>query len=128
MSSPNIVRGIRMRVQKQLLPSVPSRWRAQLSFGLQAYGLRAFQSASGNARMVVPNAHTGLRKAERMFQNTDLTNRLGEVFDQLGLVKPTSYVNVDHSDMHGLTALVGAVQNPLWASGRDRAEKFSSKN
>jgi len=121
MSSPNIVRGIRMRVQKQLLPSVPSRWRAQLSFGLQAYGLRAFQSASGNARMVVPNAHTGLRKAERMFQNTALT-------DQLGLVKPTSYVNVDHSDMHSLTALVGAVQNPLWASGRDRAEKFSSKN
>jgi hypothetical protein len=110
MSSPSIVRGIRARIQKQLLPSVPSRWRPQLSFGLQAYGLRAFQSASGNARMVVANAHTGLRKAERMFQNTAFTSQLGDVFDQLGLIKPSSYVNVDHSDMHGLTALVGAVQ------------------
>jgi len=110
MSSPNIVKSIRTRIHSQLIPGVPSRWRAQLSFGLQAYGLRAFQSASGNARMVVANAHTGLRKAERMFLNTAFTGQLGEVFDQLGLVKPTSYVNVDHSDMHGLTALVGAVQ------------------
>ena len=110
MSSPSIVRGIRTRIQNQLLPGVPNRWRAQLSFGLQAYGLRAFQSASGNARMVVANAHTGLRKAERMFQNTALTDHLGEVFDQLRLIKPTSFVNIDHSDMHGLTALVGAVQ------------------
>lgn len=110
MSSPNIVLGIRARIQNQLLPSVPKRWHKQFSFGLQAYGLRAFQSASGNARMVVTNAHTGLRKAERLFQNTAFTNRLGEAFDQLGLIKPNSYVNIDHSDMHGLTALVGAVQ------------------
>ncbi|HSX02424.1 MAG TPA: transposase [Candidatus Saccharimonadia bacterium] len=110
MSSLNIVRGIRTCIQNQLLPSVPSRWRAQLLFGLQAYGLRAFQSASGNARMVVANAHTGIRKAERLFKNTAFTGQLGGVFDELGLVKPRSYVNVDHSDMHGLTALVGAVQ------------------
>lgn len=110
MSSPNIVRGIRICIQNQLLPSVPGRWHKQLSFGLQAYGLRAFQSASGNARMVVDNPHTGLRKAERMFQNTAFTDHLGRVLDQLGLVKPTSFVNVDHSDMNGLTALVGAVQ------------------
>ena len=110
MSSPSIVRGIRTRIQNQLLPAVPSRWRPQLTFGLQAYGLRAFQSASGNARMVVANSHTGIRKAERLFQNTAFTGQLGFVFDQLGLVKPNSYVNVDHSDMHGLTALVGAVQ------------------
>jgi hypothetical protein len=32
------------------------------------------------------------------------------VFDQLGLVRPGSYVNIDHSDFHGLTALVGAIQ------------------
>lgn len=31
-------------------------------------------------------------------------------FDQLKLVHPNSYVNVDHSDMNGLTALVGAAQ------------------
>ncbi len=67
MPSNNIVRDIRTCIQNQLLPSVPSRWRHQFSFGLQAYGLRAFQSATGNARMVVSNAHTGVRKSERLF-------------------------------------------------------------
>ena len=110
MPSENIVRGIRRRVQKQLLTSLPSRWRPQLNFGLQAYGLRAFQSATGNARMVGTNPHTAVRKAERLFRNTHLTEELGAVFDSLGLVKPGSYVNVDHSDMNGLTALVGAIQ------------------
>lgn len=51
MSSPNIVRSIRTKIQKQLLPSVPSRWQKQFDFGLQAYGLKAFQIAAGNARM-----------------------------------------------------------------------------
>jgi hypothetical protein len=110
MPSQNIVRGIRTQIQKQLLPSVPSRWRSQLSFGLQAYGLRAFQSATGNARSAVAKASTGIRKSERLFQNSKLADTLGTVFDSMGLVKPSSFVNVDHSDMNGLTALVGAVQ------------------
>ena len=110
MSSNNIVRGVRTHIQKQLLPSVPSRWGKQLSFGLQAYGLRAFTSATGNARMVVPKPRTGIRKAERLFQNHKLADSLGNAFDSLGLVKPSSFINVDHSDINGLTALVGAVQ------------------
>jgi len=110
MPSQNIVRAIRTKIQNQLLPTVPKRWTKQFSFGLQAYGLRAFQSAAGNARMVGTNAHTAVRKAERLFQNGCLTDQLGVVFDSLGLVKPSSFVNVDHSDMNGLTALVGAVQ------------------
>jgi hypothetical protein len=110
MPSPDIVRAIRTKIQNQLLPSVPKRWSKQFSFGLQAYGLRAFQSAAGNARMVGSNSHTAMRKAERLFQNSCLTDCLGSVFDSLGLVKPGSFVNVDHSDMNGLTALVGAVQ------------------
>jgi hypothetical protein len=60
--------------------------------------------------MVGANAHTAIRKAERLFQNSCLTDSLGVAFDSLGLVKPGSFVNVDHSDMNGLTALVGAVQ------------------
>lgn len=106
----NIVRAIRTQVQKQLIPAVPKRWQPQLSFGLQAYGLRAFQSASGNARMVVANKYTAARKVERLFQNTRLTDCLGTVFDSLSLVKPSSFLNVDHSDMNGLTALVAAIQ------------------
>lgn len=113
MPSKNIVRGIRTQVQKQLLPSVPSRWRTQFSFGLQAYGLRAFQSATGNARMTAKKSRTGVRKSERLLRNAKLADTLGAIFDSLGFVKPSSYVNVDHSDMNGLTALVGAVQTKL---------------
>ncbi len=113
MPSPDIVRGLRTRIQKQLLPGVKPCWRSQLSFGLQAYGLHAFQSAASNARMTVANAHTAARKVERLFQNQALANQLGTVFDQLHLVRPSDYVNVDHSDMNGLTALVGAVQTKL---------------
>jgi len=110
MPSSDIVRGIRLRIQNKLLPSTNRYWRSQLEFGLQAYGLRAFQSATGNARMVVSNAETAARKSERLFANNGLADQLGTVFDSLQLVRPSSYVNVDHSDMNGLTALVGAVQ------------------
>lgn len=113
MPSPNIVRAIRTKIQNQLLPSVPKRWTKQLSFGLQAYGLRAFQSTAGNARMTARKPRTGIRKAERLFQNAKLADTLGIVFDSLGLVKPSSFVNVDHSDMNGLMALVGAIQTKL---------------
>jgi hypothetical protein len=110
MPSQNIVRDIRVLVQNQLLPAVTPYWREQLWFGLQAYGLRAFQSAAGNARQVVPNSHTAARKTERLFQNQALIYQLATVFDTLGLVRPSSYVNCDHSDMNGLVAFVGAVQ------------------
>lgn len=113
MSSPNIVRGIRTEIQTKLLPATNRYWRSQLSFGLQAYGLHAFQSASSNARMAVANAHTAARKVERLFHNQALADNLGTIFDSLNLVQPSSYVNVDHSDMNGLTALVGAVQTKI---------------
>jgi hypothetical protein len=110
MSPTDIVRAIQGRTQKQLLPNVPKRWLPQFSFGFQAYGLRAFQSATGNARMVASNPNTAARKSERLLANSKLAEHLATVFDGLGLVKPSSFVNVDHSDMNGLTALVGAVQ------------------
>jgi hypothetical protein len=77
---------------------------------LQACGLHAFQSVAGNARMTVANSHTAMRKSERLFQNAKLAGQLGTVFDTLKLVRPGSFVNVDHSDVNQLTALVGAVQ------------------
>jgi hypothetical protein len=110
MSSPDIVRVIRTDIQSKLLPAANRYWRSQLTFGLQAYGLRSFQSATGNARMVVANPDTAARKSERLFANNGLADQLGTVFDALQLVHPGSYVNVDHSDVNGLTALVGAVQ------------------
>lgn len=110
MSPTAIVAGISQLTQSNLLPQVPKKWLPQFNFGLQAYGLKAFHSATGNARQVVANANTAARKSERLLANTRLADRLGTVFDALHLVKPGSFVNVDHSDMNRLTALVAAVQ------------------
>jgi hypothetical protein len=110
MPSTDIVRDSRTLIQNKLLTSVPKKWQHQLRFGLQAYSLQSFQSATGNARRVVANPNTAARKSERLLANERLATHLGNSFDKLNLVKPTSFVNVDHSDMNGLTALVGAVQ------------------
>ena len=110
MPSTDIVRDSRHLIQTKLLPSVPNKWAAQLAFGLEAFALRPFQSAGSNARSVVANANTAASKTLRLLANEKLASRLGVVFDQLELVRPTSYVNVDHSDFDGLTALVGAIQ------------------
>ncbi len=45
-----------------------------------------------------------------MLGNDKLAEQLGTIFDQLGLVRPASFLNVDHSEFDGLTALVGALQ------------------
>ncbi len=110
MPSTNIVRDIRVLVQNKLVPQVLRRWRRQFAFGTQAFSLRTFQSANGNARMVVGNAATAATKCDRLLANAKLAGHLGVIFDALNLVRPGDYVNVDHSDMHGLTALVGARQ------------------
>jgi hypothetical protein len=110
MSSTDIVQKSRSLIQDKLLTAVPSKWQEQLSFGLEAFALRPFQSAGSNARSVVANTNTAASKVRRLLANDKLAVRLGVVFDQLNLVKPGSYVNIDHSDFDGLTALVGAIQ------------------
>ena len=110
MSSTDIVRDTRTLIQNKIISAVPKKWQKQLQFGLQAYALQAFQSATGNARRVVANPNTAARKSERLLANKRLADHLGTAFDSLSLVRPGNYVNVDHSDMNGLTALVGAVQ------------------
>lgn len=113
MPSTDIVRGVRTVIQSKLLHSVPKKWQPQLRFGLQAYGLQPFQSATSNARRVVANPNTAARKSERLLANEQLAAHLGTVFDELKMVRPTSFVNVDHSDMNGLSALVGAIQTRI---------------
>jgi len=110
MPSDAIVRDMRTLIQNKLVPSVSTKWWPQLSFGLEAFALRPFQSAGSNARSVVANPHTAASKVRRLLANHRLAGELGNVFDQLRLVKPSSYVNIDHSDFDGLTALVGAIQ------------------
>ncbi|MBP7858004.1 hypothetical protein KA016_02980, partial [Candidatus Saccharibacteria bacterium] len=89
-----IVLGTRSLIQNKILSSVPKKWLPQVTFGIQAYSLQAFQSATGNARRVVANANTAARKGERLLANRKLADNLGSIFDNLKLVKPASYVNV----------------------------------
>ena len=110
MSPDPIVRTIRTLTQTRLLPSVASKWTAQITFGLQAYALQFFASATGNARTVVGNPNTASSKARRLLANVRLAEHLGVVFDNLSLVRPSSFVAIDHSDMNGLLALVAAIQ------------------
>lgn len=110
MSSTDIVRDCRTLIQNKLLEVVPTKWWPQVGFGLEAFALRPFQSAGSNARSVVANANTAASKVRRLLGNDRLAAHLGVVFDQLNLVRPGSYVNIDHSDFDGLTALVGAIQ------------------
>jgi len=110
MPSTGIVRDCRSLIQNKLLAAVPAKWWSQFSFGLEAFALRPFQSAGSNARAVVANKSTAASKAYRLLGNEKLASHCGVVFDCLGLVRPGSYVNVDHSDFNGLTALVAAVQ------------------
>jgi hypothetical protein len=51
-----------------------------------------------------------VRKLSGYLQTLLLQTHFGCIIDQLHLVKPSSFVSIDHSDMHGLTALVGALQ------------------
>lgn len=113
MSSSNIVQDTRSLIQNKICTLVPKKWLPQVQFGLKAYSLQTFQSATGNARRVMDNANTAARKSERLLANTKLADHFGTVFDSLKLVRSTSFVNVDHSDMNGLTALVGAVQTRI---------------
>jgi DDE family transposase len=110
MSPQGIVRDTRALIQNKFLPVVPGKWVPLVRFGLAAYSLQTFQSATGNARRVVARPGTAARKSERLLAHARLADQFGSIFDTLGLVKPSGFVNVDHSDMNGLTALVGAVQ------------------
>ena len=109
MPSGSIVRDIRTLIKRSLLPSVPKRWQRQFDFGLKAFSLRSFSSANGNARKVVANPHTASTKTDRLLANLKLARHLGVVFDGLHLVHPSSFVNIDYSDMNGLMALVGVL-------------------
>lgn len=58
MPSQHIVQDIRALIQNKLVPAVTKKWLSQVQFGLQAYGMQTFQSATSNARRVVANPNT----------------------------------------------------------------------
>src|SRR5476651_385562 len=97
-------------VQAHVLPLAPRNWREQVRFGLSALALRPLVSLNSNARTVGGKRNTAEVKMTRLLHNNGLPGALGTMVVSLGFVVPTSFVNVDHSDVNGLVALVCAVQ------------------
>jgi hypothetical protein len=71
MPSKDIVRDIRALIHNKLVPVVPKKWLTQFTFGTQAFSLRPFQSANGNARSVVANPATASTKCDRLLAKSD---------------------------------------------------------
>jgi hypothetical protein len=97
-------------VQAHVLPLVPKGWREQVRFGLSALAFRPLVSLNSNARTVGGKRNTAEVKMTRLLHNNGLPEALSKMVDSLGFVSPTSFVNIDHSDINGLVALVCAVQ------------------
>jgi hypothetical protein len=97
-------------VQTHVLPPAPKGWREQVHFGLSALAFRPLISLNSNARTVGGKRNTAEVKMTRLLHNNGLSGALGNMVVSLGFVAPTSFVNVDHSDVNGLVALVCAVQ------------------
>lgn len=112
-STTSILRATAAIVNNQILPGVPKKWLPQVAFGVSALSLHSLTSCNANARMTTVVRGTAESKMARLLGNTKLPSKLAEVVASLGLVVPTSYVNVDHSDFSGLVALVFAVQTRI---------------
>jgi Transposase DDE domain len=92
------------------MPQITSKWRGQLSFGIQALTLKPFASLASNARQTVGNPDTAGTKMDRLVSNAGLAEALSAAVANLGFIRPSSIVACDHSDFNGLMAFVGAVQ------------------
>ncbi len=90
--------------------SVKPKHQKLVAFGLSAYSLTPYQSASDNARKVTATYSTACRKCERLLANKQIGDELNEALVDLAHITPSSVINVDHTDSDLLTSLVGAVQ------------------
>jgi hypothetical protein len=113
MLSASILVSCKKLVQAHVLPLVPAVWQKQVQFGLSALALRPLVSLNSNARTVGGKRNTAEVKMTRLLHNNGLPEALGKIAVSLGFVTPTSFVNVDHTDVNGLVALVCAVQTKL---------------
>lgn len=113
LSTTSILRASTRIVKEHILPNVPKKWLPQVAFGTDALSLHPLTSCNANARMTGISRSTAETKMTRLLGNANLPQTLARIVASLGLVKPHSFVNVDHSDFSGLVALVFAVQTRI---------------
>jgi hypothetical protein len=95
---------------RKIASNIGSKHRKLVEFGFTAFTLTKFQSAASNARMVVANRSTAGRKTERLLGNSAIGDELNQELAKQVNLTTSSVINVDHTDINFLTALVGAVQ------------------
>jgi len=91
--------------------SVKPKHQSLVDFGLNAYSLAPYTSAAGNARKIIPKYASACRKSERLLANQQIGDELNAALLSLVQIKPSSIINVDHTDSDLLTSLIGAVQS-----------------
>ena len=127
----NIVGQTRKFVSTRLLPYVSKKHHKQFAFGLQALSLTPYESLGSNARLVVGNVSTAASKIYRLVSNKKLVATFHRLVRESGLVKKTSFVNVDFSTFCGFQALCFGVQTgegralPVWNASLTYPIKFA---
>ncbi len=107
-------------VTTRLLPYVKPKHHKLFAFGVQALTLTPYESLGSNARLVVGNIFTASSKIYRLVSNKTLLTNFHRLVSQSGLVKKTSFINVDFSTFCGFQALCFGVQTgfgraiPVW--------------
>ncbi len=109
----NSIDSYKKLVQKMCIPAIKLGQRRQFLFGLNALAARPFVSLNSNARTTLASRSAAESKMARLLRNTRLQQQIAKLHLRLSGVKPTSLVNVDHSEFNGLSVLLFGMQTRI---------------
>jgi hypothetical protein len=97
-------------IQTNCLPKIKRGQEKQFLFGLSSLSIRPFVSLGSNARSTALSRSAAESKMYRLIRNPGLRQQLINLALSLSQPKPSDYVNVDHSEISGLSVLMFAKQ------------------
>ena len=106
----NSINTYKKLVQKECLPAVARGQRRQFLFGLDTLAARPFVSLNSNARTSLLMRSAAESKMARLLKNSRLREQLIRLHLKLSGVTTKSILNVDHSELNGLSVLMFARQ------------------
>lgn len=104
------IRSYKTFVQTKCLPLIRKAQTRQFLFGLDSLALRPFVSLGSNARSTMLSRSAAESKMLRLLGNERLRNQLATLSLRLNKVTSTTLVNVDHTEVNGLSVLMFAQQ------------------
>jgi hypothetical protein len=109
-------------VYRNLLPRVRKKHWPQFEFGIKSLSLTPFRSLNENARGTVANRNTAESKMYRLTSNQGMIDDFHKIIPHLGLINPSTRVNVDFSTFGEFEVLAFGAQTgkgraiPFWAN------------